>query len=118
MELIAGYEPKELHDLDNRIAELKKAKLPTAIIKDLAETRIRIELPDSKYFAYVAFCSLFEITEFQADSIKLINLLADADAYGASGMLVWIPSQKSLGSYDTEHESLTIFRGITWKKFF
>ncbi|MDI4649051.1 ankyrin repeat domain-containing protein [Cohnella hashimotonis] len=118
MELITGYEPKELHDLDKRIAELKKAKLPTAIIKDLAETRIRIELPDSKYFSYVEFCSLVEITEFQADDIKLISLLADADAYGATGMLVWIPCQKSLGSYDIEHQSLTIFRGVSWKKFF
>lgn len=118
MALIASYEPQQLHDLDNRINELKRAKLPTAIIKNLREERIRVDLPQSRYLVYVEFCSLFEITEMQFEGLKLLNLLAETDAYGASGLLVWIPAKKMLGSYDIEHDQLALLHDVTWKSFF
>lgn len=118
MELIASYEPKELHDLDSKVAEIKKAGLPTAIIKDLGEERKRVDLPDSKYVNYIEFCSIMDVMEVEFDGIKMLNLLVDMDAYDSLGFIVWIPSKKSLGSYDVEHQNLIILRDANWRKFY
>jgi ankyrin repeat protein len=117
MDLIASYEPKELHDLDNKIAEVKRAGLPTAIIKSLGEERKRVELPSSKYVNYIEFCSIMDVSEMEFEGNRMLNLLFDVDAYDSLGFLVWIPSKKALGSYDVEHQKLIILHDADWKKF-
>lgn len=117
MDLIASYEPKELHDLDIKRAELKSMGLPVAIIKALGEERKRVELPDSKYINYIEFCSIMDVSEMEFEGNRLLNLLFEVDAYGSLGFLVWIPSMKALGSYDVEHDNLIILKDTDWKKF-
>lgn len=117
MDVIAAYKPKELHDLDNKITELKRSGLPSAIIKALGDERKRVELPNSKYMDFIEFCSIMDVTEMEIEGIRLLNLLFDVDAYDSLGFLVWIPSKKALGSYDVEHQSLIILHDADWKKF-
>jgi hypothetical protein len=116
MELIKSYEPQELHDLDNRITELKKAGLPKSIITDLGETRRRVELSDCEYADYIEFCSILDVTEMEMKGVRLINLVSDMDNYSEIGMFVWISSQKAIGSYDVEHCNLMVIHDGTWKK--
>lgn len=116
MDLIASYEPKELHDLDNKITKLKRSGLPSAIIKALGEEKRRVELPGSNYMDFIEFCSIMDVTEMEFEGIRLINLLFDVDAYDSLGFLVWIPSKKALGSYEVEHQNLIILHDADWKK--
>lgn len=116
-DLISKYEPTELHQLDSKIEELKRMKLPKAILQDLGEEQQRVELPNSKYMSYLTYCSVYDVTEVSFEGIRLINLLAETDGYDTYGMLVWVPSKKSLGSYDIEHETLVFLKKVTWKTF-
>ncbi|WP_248928021.1 ankyrin repeat domain-containing protein [Paenibacillus hamazuiensis] len=116
-ELIASYEPKELHDLEHKIKELKKAGFPTSILKDLGEERSRVELPASKYVKYIEYCSIHDVTEMEIEGIQMFNLLFETNGYDSLGFLVWIPSKKALGSYEAEHQSLIILHDTDWKKF-
>lgn len=116
MELIKSYEPQELHDLEKKIAELKKAGLPKPIIIDLGETRRRVELPDCNSVDYIEFCSIQDVTEMEVEGVRLINLVYDMDNYSELGMFVWIPSRKAIGSYDVEHENVMVIHDATWKK--
>lgn len=116
MELIKSYEPQELHDLDLKRVELKKAGLPESIIIDLGETRRRVELPECEYADYIEFCSILDVNEMEVDGVRLINLVADIDNYDNIGMFVWIPSRKAIGSYDVEHRDLMVIHDGTWKK--
>jgi uncharacterized protein len=117
MELIASNEPKELHDLENKITELKKAGLPSAILKDLGEERKRVELPSSKYMKYIEYCSIEDVTEIELEGIKMLNLLLETDGYESFGFLVWIPSKKVLASYDMEHQNIITLHDTNWKGF-
>lgn len=117
MDLIASYEPKELHDLEKRADELKKRGLPTAILKDLGEVRKRIDLSGSNYMNFIEYCSIEDVTEMDLNGVAMLNLLFDTDAYDALGFLVWVPSRKVLASYDVEHEKLVILSDTTWKGF-
>lgn len=116
-ELITKYEPADLHDYDAKIEELKRMKLPKAIIQDLGEERVKVELPNSEYVDYIVYCSVHDVTEVTFDGIRLINLLADMEGYSSYGMIVWIPSKKALGTYDVEHSTLAILDKVTWKAF-
>ncbi|MDN9009916.1 hypothetical protein [Brevibacillus laterosporus] len=113
---IHKYESPELHNLEQRKEELKKLGLPKQITKDLGETRRRVELPDYEYVKYIEFCSILDVTELEVNGVRLINLVYELDNYSDICMFVWNPSQKAIGSYDLEHENLTVIHDATWKK--
>ncbi|WP_409345978.1 ankyrin repeat domain-containing protein [Paenibacillus sp. MBLB4367] len=118
-DIFASYEPKELRDLDEIMAKLKRVGLPVTILKDLGEERRRVELPESKYMNYFEYCSIHDVTEIEIEieGIKMFNLLFETKGYDSLGFLVWIPSKKALGSYDAEHQSLIILHDTDWKGF-
>jgi hypothetical protein len=117
VELISKYEPAELHNFDIQVEELKRMKLPKAIIQDLGEAQQKVELPKSKYIEYLTYCSVHDVTEVSFNGIRLINLLAETEGYESFGMLVWVPSKKALGTYDVSHDTLAFLNNVTWKAF-
>ncbi|MEF2248615.1 ankyrin repeat domain-containing protein [Paenibacillus sp. IITD108] len=116
-DLISKYEPADLHNYDAKIEELKRMMLPNGIILDLGEERQKVDLPNSEYVNYITYCSIYDVTEFTFRGLRLINLLSETEGYSSYGMLVWIPSVKTLGTYDVEHETLALLNKVTWKAF-
>jgi predicted RNA-binding Zn-ribbon protein involved in translation (DUF1610 family) len=55
--------------------------------------------------------------EESACVIRALDLLKSCDAYDPRGMLVYIPSMRKYGSYDSEKRSLITYRGMSWSAF-
>lgn len=117
MDLIKKYEPPELHDSETKKKELIKAGIPLEIINYLTNERKRIELPKAENVSYIEFCAILDVTEMEFEGIKLFDLIFDMDNFDAGGTLVWIPSKKTLGSFDISHEKLMIVHDATWDQF-
>ncbi|MDO4880644.1 MAG: ankyrin repeat domain-containing protein [Capnocytophaga sp.] len=100
---LRSVEPAEWHDGEERLRELKAYKLPEALIALLRSDNRRIALPNCKYTSFVEFAPLADVKEVKWKNKKFLDLLSDADRYGADGFLVWYPRAKKLAFADYEH---------------
>ena len=41
--------------------------------------------------------------------------MADAEGYDPEGILLWIPSLTTFGSWDNDHWDLIVFAGASWE---
>lgn len=99
-----SIEPKEFHDLNNKLDELKAYKLPKSLIDFLQAENLHIDLPDSD-FEYVEFFSLTETIPFKVGKQKLLRLSKTTGDY-TDVLIVWNPKSKKIAYYDVEHEEL------------
>ena len=106
-EYIKSVEPAEWHDEEERLQALKAYKLPEGLIALMRATDRRIPLPECEYTSFVEFAPLSDIKEVKWKNRKFLDLLSDADRYGAEGFLVWYPRNKKLAFADYEHETFT-----------
>ena len=106
-EYIKSVEPAQWHDEEERLRALKTYKLPEGLIALLRATDRRIPLPECKYTSFVAFAPLSDVKEVKWKNKKFLDLLSDADRYGAEGFLVWYPKNKKLAFADYEHGTFT-----------
>ena len=95
---LKAREPKEFHDLSNKLHALKPYKLPKELVHFLNEGSRRLELPDNESgIKYVEFFSLLDTVEMKMGRQKLLRLSADVDQYSHIH-LVWNPSKRILVS--------------------
>ena len=106
-EYIKSVEPAEWHDEEERLRALKAYKLPEGLIALMRATDRRIPLPECEYTSFVEFAPLSDVKEVKWKNKKFLDLLSDADRYGAEGFLVWYPRNKKLAFADYEHETFT-----------
>ena len=106
-EYIKSVEPAQWHDEEERLRALKAYKLPEGLIALMRATDRRIPLPECKYTSFVAFAPLSDVKEVKWKNRKFLDLLSDADRYGAEGFLVWYPKNKKLAFADYEHGTFT-----------
>ena len=101
---LKAHEPKEFHDLSNKLHALKPYKLPKELVHFLNEGPRRVELPDNESgIQYVDFFNLLDTVEMKMGRQKLLRLSADLDQYSHIH-LVWNPSKKLIGYVDLEHQ--------------
>ena len=60
-------------------------------------------LRKENFSAFVEFAPLSDVKEVKWKNRKFLDLLSDADKYGAEGFLVWYPKNKKLAFADYEH---------------
>ena len=106
-EYIKSVEPAQWHDAEERLRALKAYKLPEGLIGLMLATDRRIPLPECKYTSFVEFAPLSDVKEVKWKNRKFLDLLSDADKYGAEGFLVWYPKNKKLAFADYEHGTFT-----------
>ena len=106
-EYIKSVEPAQWHDEEERLRALKAYKLPKGLIALMRATDRRIPLPECEYTNFVAFAPLSDVKEVKWKNKKFLDLLSDADRYGAEGFLVWYPKNKKLAFADYEHGTFT-----------
>ncbi len=101
---LKAHEPKDFHDLSNKLHAIKPYKLPKELVRFLNEGPRRVELPDNESgITYVDFFSLLDTVEMKLGRQKLLRLSADVDQYSHIH-LVWNPSKKNIGFVDLEHQ--------------
>lgn len=101
---LKAHEPKDFHDLSNKLHALKPYKLPKELVHFLNEGPRRVELPDNESgITYVDFFNLLDTVEMKMGRQKLLRLSADVDQYSHIH-LVWNPSKKNIGFVDLEHQ--------------
>ena len=105
---IKSVEPSAWHDDEERLKKLKSYKLPNELISLLRSNDRRVLLPGCEYTGFIEFASLGDVREGKWKNKKFLDLLIDADRYGADGFLVWHPSSKMLASADYEHGVFTL----------
>ena len=49
--------------------------------------------------------------------VRAMDLLKSCEVYDPRGILVYIPSLRKYGSYDSEEESLVTYRSMSWSDF-
>ncbi|PAF33889.1 hypothetical protein CHI14_00055 [Paenibacillus sp. 7516] len=103
-EYLKAREPKEFHDLSNKLHALKPYKLPKELVHFLNKGPRRVELPDNEPgIKYIDFFSLLDTVEMKMGRQKLLRLSADVELYSHIH-LVWNPSKKVIGYVDLEHQ--------------
>nr|WP_145401303.1 ankyrin repeat domain-containing protein [Paenibacillus xylanexedens] len=101
---LKALEPKELHELSNKLYTLKTYKLPAALIHFLTEGPHRMELPDRPAgVGFIEFFSLTDTIEMKMGRQKLLRLSSNLDQYSHL-FIVWNPSKKMIGYADIEHK--------------
>ncbi|WP_426641561.1 ankyrin repeat domain-containing protein [Paenibacillus illinoisensis] len=101
---LKAREPKEFHDLSNKLHALKPYKLPKELVHFLNEGPRKLELPDNESgIRYVDLFSLLDTVEMKMGRQKLLRLSADVDQYSHIH-LVWNPRKKLIGYVDIEHQ--------------
>lgn len=107
---MAGYlkslEPEDWHNEEQRLLELKRYKLPAALIAILRrpEAERRIALPQLPEPRWIQFTHITDTREVQWHDYTLLDLLASMDNFSADGFLMWYPKGKCLASLDWEHQ--------------
>ncbi|MCM3171606.1 ankyrin repeat domain-containing protein [Paenibacillus sp. MER 99-2] len=103
-EYLKSLEPKEFHDLSNRLLALKPYKLPKELITFLSEAPRRIEIAENESnVQYVDIFNLVDTVEMKMGRQKLLRISSELDQYSHL-IMVWHPSQKCIGFYDIEHQ--------------
>lgn len=115
MEYLKRLEPEEWHNEEQKLMALKSYKLPIGLIELLRSSNRKIEINDNDYIAYLEFHSLINSKEVKWNKHKFLDLVSDADQYGAEGFLVWYPKKKCLAFADYEHDKFTEL--CKWKDF-
>jgi hypothetical protein len=77
----------------------------------LAEAEIEITSDDSDFHGIDPYGFLNGTYH-----LNVVNLVAESEDYDPIGILVWAPSYQSFGTWDSEHLSLLLFPGTTWKE--
>lgn len=103
---LRALEPPEWHEEAQRLAELKKYKIPAKLLALLKSDHRRMEIPGNAYVSYIEFNRIVDLKEVNWNKHTFLDLLSDADNYGAEGLLVWYPKKKCLASADYEHGEL------------
>lgn len=102
-QFLKKHEPKEFHNLENKWLELKSYKLPKELIEFLQGDQLRFECEDNNSaIQYIEFYSLIDTIPMKLGRKKALRLSADIDNYDFD--LVWNPSKKCIGFYDSEHQ--------------
>ncbi|MFE6075877.1 ankyrin repeat domain-containing protein [Paenibacillus sp. NPDC057886] len=105
-EYLKAREPKEFHDLSNKLHDLKPYKLPKELIHFLNEGPSRVDLPNNESgIRYVELFNLVDTVEMKMGRQKLLRLSADLDKYSHI-VIVWNPSKKVIGYVDVEHQEI------------
>ena len=50
-------------------------------------------------------------------AIRALDLVKSCEVYDPRGILVYIPSLRKYGSYDSEEKNLITYRGMAWSDF-
>ena len=111
---LKNLEPAGLHDEELRAKALAGEGVPAALIELLRSDGRRMELGDSA-IGGVRFHSVTDVPEINWQGRRFFDLLAEADNYGAEGLLVWFPAGGKLARADFEHEEFHVLS--TWEEF-
>lgn len=103
IQFIKSLEPKQWHNEEQRLIDLKSYKIPAELLDFLRGDKRRIEIHDNPYSRYIVFNSLLELKEVKWEKRKLIDLIKEVDNYDSEGFLVWYPKNKMLAFADYEH---------------
>ncbi len=106
---------------------MPKDDLPDDLIEFLESDR-RLEYDVSACeIGVFAFRSLEEVAEIDltvrdkdhesTSVIRGLDLLKSCELYDPRGMLVYLPSLRKYGSYDSEQKNLITYRGMSWSDF-
>ena len=110
-----------------RGTKMPKDELPDDLVEFLSSDR-RLEYDASACeIGVFTFRTLEEVEEIDlavsaedhesACTIRALDLLKSCEEYDPRGILVYIPSLRKYGSYDSEEKSLITYRGMSWSDF-
>jgi len=102
-EYIKSFEPAELHDLQNKLRDLKTYKLPEALLTFLQGDTLRMELGKDYTIEHIEFFSLVDTIEMKVGRRKLLKISKETGDY-PDLIIVWNPKAQCVAYYDTEHE--------------
>ena len=102
-EYIKSFEPAELHDLQNKLRDLKTYKLPEALLTFLQGDTLRMELGKDYTIEHIEFFSLVDTIEMKVGRRKLLRISKETGDY-PDLIIVWNPKAQCVAYYDTEHE--------------
>lgn len=98
-------EPAEFHNMQNKLLELRKYKLPKALSEFLQSDQLKLDLAGNGYSEYIEFFSLVDTVPMKIGRQKLLRLSKEVGNYSAL-YIVWNPKSKCIAYYDVEHEEL------------
>lgn len=104
MTYIKSLEPERWHNEEQKLADLKKYKIPEKLLAIIRSENRRFEFPENDNVKYIVFNSLLELKEVNWNKRKFVDLLSEVDNYWNDGFLVWFPKKKCLAFADYEHE--------------
>ncbi len=99
-----ALEPKDFHNIKNKLDELKAYKLPKPLLEFLQGDKLRFELEDCD-FDYIEFFPLIETIPMKIRRSKLLRISKSTGDYDHF-YIVWNPKSKKISAYDLEHEEL------------
>ena len=106
-EYLKAIEPPEFHDLQNKLVELKKFKLPDSLTKFLQDADPRLEFSRQSEFdiQYIDFFRLADTVPIKIKRSNMLRLSRVVDNY-SDIYILWNPKTKTISAYDMEHETL------------
>ncbi len=106
---------------------MPKDELPDDLVEFLGSDRRLKYDPSACEIGVFTFRTLEEIEEIElivraedhksTYPIRGLDLVKSCEEYDPRGMLVYIPSLRKYGSYDSELEVLITYRGMSWSDF-
>ena len=93
-----------IHDIQNKMDQLKPFKLPKALVSFLEGDTLYFELPDSDFIS-IEFFSLTDTIPFKLGRRNLLRLSKELGEYN-EWQIVWDPKSKKISCYDIEHQEL------------
>jgi ankyrin repeat protein len=100
-----SLEPAGLHNLQNKLLELKNYKLPASLLEFLQGENLKLEFGSDYDVQFVDFFPLVDTVEMKAGRQKLLRISKETDNYSHI-YIVWNPKTKCIAYYDMEHEEL------------
>jgi len=111
---LRSLEDPRLHDIENRMLELRAHHLTPDLVEFLRRPTRRVEI-SGRAQRFLEFHHLLDVRELKWKRRTVIDLLANADGYWEKGFLVWSPRDRKLAHADIEHERFLVL--CTWQEF-
>lgn len=106
-----ALEPPEYHELQNRMDDIRKFKMPKSLVQFLQNGDLHVELPGCM-FQYVEFFSLADTVPVKIGRKKFLRISKTTGDCGQFWIL-WNPRSKKIAYYDSEHEELADVCSVT-----
>ena len=104
-----SLEPVEIHDMENKLLELKSYRLPKPLVEFLQSDNLHFDFTHNEHYSgdipFIEFFSLIDVVPIKVGKHKLLRISKETGDYEHIHIL-WNPKDRCVSYYDISHGQL------------